>query len=649
MRGKPFAASVLSIASGLVSLVVAFTSLTGCGGNISGGAPPPPPPTITSATIKAASATVAAGNPDIVTPTVTGTGSYVNTSNLSVSPTNAGTLSASANVPSGTAVTFTASSAISAATTVIITATSTGDSSKTGTVTITVNPATVTVSSVTLVCSPTSITMSQTATCVGTVHKSDGSTDSLVSFTATDGTITSAGIFTPTSVGSASFVAKSTEDPTKSSAPYIITVTQDASTLPNIDSLSPPWLYADAEDPFQPLQINGSNFASGQTLTWNGFPLADMTVPSGFSSTQLSLSVPLATGDYSPGWINLSVCENSNDTNCGTMGRWAFTGNQNILAIAPDGTIIALDQAQGAPDGQNGYLRAYDSKGNSTASCLVGALRHSIAIDDKTGFVIVDGAAYDAGEGTDPILGGCSVDMSPFPPTYPSGTTMASGAKGGYQCSLQSYNSTDNLSCYDLTGGPFSPATLYTATVGNQPWSLDMGTFGTETDAFVFSRNDASLHNVRASDAFEETKPLVLPGITPASARTDPNTGGWYVSVFDSGPASGIIAVLSTTDGVIDLVNASTMTVIGSPIKLPGVPFRMTKDIANGKIIIAFADVADGITTYSSIDPMAANPASTLTVLQSTDTLLSVGLGVSTDGTKLYSAQRSALHVPANQ
>lgn len=70
------------------------------------------------------------------TPTVTGTGAFTNTVNLSVSPTGGGTFSTSTNVASGTGVTFTPPN--TGAETATITATSTQDATKFGTFVVTV-------------------------------------------------------------------------------------------------------------------------------------------------------------------------------------------------------------------------------------------------------------------------------------------------------------------------------------------------------------------------------------------------------------------------------------------------------------------------------------------------------------------------------
>jgi len=94
------------------------------------------PAAITGVSLVCSPASITDIQTAICTPTVTGTGAFTNTVNLSLSPAAAGTLSAASGVGSGTAVTFTP--ADTGAATVTITATSTVDSTKSGTAQITV-------------------------------------------------------------------------------------------------------------------------------------------------------------------------------------------------------------------------------------------------------------------------------------------------------------------------------------------------------------------------------------------------------------------------------------------------------------------------------------------------------------------------------
>jgi hypothetical protein len=281
-----------------------------------------------------------------------------------------------------------------------------------------------------------------------------------------------------------------------------------------------------------------------------------------------------------------------------------------------------------------GSVFEYDSTG--TLKSTSGTAAIGIAVDNKTNDVVATGevSAVD-------IFGKGGVDSG--------NPGVGIAANNGSTCAAEPAG---DIACDDLTQ-PFGSQVFNPVSTGTEPWAIDAGTFGSETDYFDFSREGTpTLWKSKVSAG----KPTVvgsepLASITAASAlqAAHPGTGGWFTIVFDKGPASGISATLSTGDNVLDLVNASTMKAMGSPIKLPGIPFRMAKDVTNGKIIIAFADTTNAVTTYSSIDPTASDPASTLTVLKATDTLLSVGLAVSSDGTKIYSCQRNACHVLTNK
>lgn len=78
---------------------------------------------------------------------------------------------------------------------------------------------------------------------------------------------------------------------------------------------------------------------------------------------------------------------------------------------------------------------------------------------------------------------------------------------------------------------------------------------------------------------------------------------------------------------------------------LTGTPFRITADVTHGAVIVAYADLANATTTYTSVNASSG----TVTPPLNTSSLLSVGLAVSSDGTNLYSAQRNQIEVKPNQ
>lgn len=600
--------------------------LTGCGtsGTTGGGGTPPP-----TATISASASTITLGQ------TVT----------LTIASTNAtsctGSGSLSGTVPMNGTLTETPSS--TGALTYSVTCSGSGGTSTPASVTVTVNPAPSTITSVAVSANPTTITTAETSTCTATVQGT-GNFSSSVTWTATNGTLSGSGIsvtLTPSGTGSSTCTATSTQDATKSGSASV-TVTQ---ATPTITGISPSVIYLDGDGFVGNVKVTGTGFkAGGYFESANPTSCCLVQGASVVNSEELLVTLGFADNTYTPGFIQFTDC-NSDGVTCSTpnpASTIAFLGNQNVLATSSSGELFFLDQAQGADTssgGKNGYVRKYKPDGTADGSFYVGSLFNSIALDDKTGIVVIDG-------------GTVNEDGSPTyldPQGFTSGTVMGSAASNGYAGFVQPNN--NSASFYDITGGIASQPQIHTASnLGSEPWSIAMGTFGSETDAFVFSRNGTpSLYKVRASDAYVEGL-VVLPGITPVSTvqSQNPVAGGWQVVAFDSGPAEGLVAILSTPDDLLVFVNASTMQVAGS-LKLSGIPFRIAADQADGTVIVAYANPQSATTTYSSVNPGSEGTNPVNTPLTSTDTLLSVGLQVSADGTSIYSGQRNQLDLRSNQ
>lgn len=368
-----------------------------------------------------------------------------------------------------------------------------------------------------------------------------------VNWTATGGSITAEGVFTPNVGGTANITATSMEDSTKSgSAQIAVTL-----VAPTITAIDPNTFYADGggDEISGPYSVNGSGFIVGTTkLTMNPNSCCFVLQAQYVSPTQFMLTLQFAGVTYSPGYFTFGVCNGSLCSPPGPTSTIAFLGARNYLAAASGGELFFLDQAQGAPDppNQNGYIRRYKADGSADGSCYLGGFRNSIAVDDLTGYVIEDGYALDMNGSISPNNYCDSTDI-PHPTGVPSGVSMASAARNGYSCFLEPFN--NSISCYSLTGGALStPPVATSSSVGSQPWSIAMGVFGSETDAFVFSRNGTpTLYKVRASDAKVEGS-VVLQGITPASdvSSANPVAGGWQVVAFE--PPSMLIAATSSLD-----------------------------------------------------------------------------------------------------
>ena len=173
-----------------------------------------PKPAITSVSLAASSLSIVTGQTDTLTPTVKGEWNYANTVNLTVSPSAAGTLSASIAVSSGTHVTFTPA-ALDETTKVTIAAISTEDHSRSSSVAVTVTPSPI--KSVSVSCNPATVQDGQTSQCTAVVQGT-GSFDATVKWTASLGSVVSTGTDTATikapkyGIGSTTVTATSSQD-----------------------------------------------------------------------------------------------------------------------------------------------------------------------------------------------------------------------------------------------------------------------------------------------------------------------------------------------------------------------------------------------------------------------------------------------------
>ena len=492
----------------------------------------------------------------------------------------------------------------------------------TASATVTVTTAPVSITSVTLSCTPSTISAADTATCTVVVNGT-GNFDPRVTWKATGGTVSaltnSTAKFTPSGAGTGIVTATSTQDSTKSSTASAITIT---AAVPKITSISLQTLYADAEIFIIRVDLNGSGSLVGDTVVSN--PAGVLFGAQYNSSSQISPNIGFDTPHTSPGWFSLEDCQ-PNGGICSNPIYLGFLGPQNLLAILTGGEMYSSDLPAAT-------IWKFKPDGTSDGTLLGSEGAPGIAIDDKTSDILVTQRSGASVAILNPDMG--------FGSTGPG---MGVAARNGVGCITQP--SVNYLSCMDLTQ---ANPTLNPLTVGSQPVSVAMGLFGTETDAFVFTRDgNPILWKVDVSGGSPILKGSVsLTGMTPAANlyQKNPFAGGWHVVVFDSGPASGTAAALSTADNLLLFVDTSTMTITKS-VTLPGVPFRIAVDKTHGKLIVAFADPVNVRTTFASVDPTTG----TVTPLTTTSDLLAVGFQVSPDGKSLYACMRDKCEVLANK
>ncbi len=290
--------------------------------------------------------------------------------------------------------------------------------------------------------------------------------------------------------------------------------------------------------------LTGSNYANTDTIYRTGFD--ELQAWDVVNPNEIQLGLGFGGNDWSPGWLTFAICENTNDTNCGTSQSVAFLGSRNQCATSASGEIFCIDPTQSASSSTNGYVRKYKSDGTADGSFYSGPA-YSIAVDNKTGDVLLDGNDYDE-NGNDSDV--------PVPENIPPGMIMAVAAENGYCCFTQpsnNYESSNNsVSCYNLAAASFGGVPVVSAlNLGNNPEPIAMGTFGSETDALVVSVNDASsfhLHKVRALDAYAGEEPaLALPGTTPESAVVAANITAGGAQVVAFGDPSEWINITATS------------------------------------------------------------------------------------------------------
>ncbi|MDR3548041.1 MAG: hypothetical protein P4M11_07220, partial [Candidatus Pacebacteria bacterium] len=315
-------------------------------------------------------------------------------------------------------------------------------------------------------------------------------------------------------------------------------------------------------------------------------------------------------------------------------------GNQNTLAIGPDGTLYQNDQAQGNATGANGYIRKFTvSNGTATltGSFAIG-LGSSIPVDNKTGDIV-------GGRSTDDASGNA---LTTAASDGESGTVAGQDANNGLSCfTTPNGTPTANLvSCFQVG---VKNAQLFDIALGTEPWTVAMGTFNSTTYAFVYSRKTTPmLWKVNAASATLVSSYAPTGFTDSATVKSTSQLGGWELVVFQNGSLSGTAALLSNYDKTLIFVNTTTMAQIGQPIVLTGNPFRIAKDETNGKVVVEFADFTNAATpksTFASVSPTAITPA----VYTSTSLNLGAGFAVSPDGNSLYICQRASCDVQPNK
>ncbi|MGC1462877.1 MAG: hypothetical protein WA802_11795 [Terracidiphilus sp.] len=205
-----------------------------------------------------------------------------------------------------------------------IKATSTQDSTKSGTATIAVATSAVqpAVTGVAVVATPASITTAQTATCAAAVTGT-GAYSTAVTWTATGGTITSAGVFTPTGVGAGTCTAHSAQTGytnVSGSANITVTATPPAISVTGVTVVATPNSITTAQTATCAATVSGTG-AFSTAVTWTA---TGGTITSG--------------GVFTPSGAGTGTCT----AHSAAVGYTNISGSANITVTAAASTITGV-------------------------------------------------------------------------------------------------------------------------------------------------------------------------------------------------------------------------------------------------------------------------------------------------------------------
>jgi hypothetical protein len=524
-----------------------------------------------------------------------------------------------------------------------ITATSTQDATKSGTAAITVTAAP-TITSVTVSCNPTSLQAHQTlvtSQCTATVQGT-GSYSSAVTWSATYGAITTAGVYTaPLTVpasGMDTITAISTQDATKSGTATI------AVTAARVITLTAPYPVVSQAEAFGgpfPVQINAQGIQAGDVIS-----ITEM----GTTGTQTIASADASNGYFTvnpgingvPSFVQVT-CGSPTNANTACNTAWiAITTDQQEMVESKDGTLAYFNP------GFTFHVQEYSIPAGifqANAPLLGANIIQNTAIT-------VDGGSI----GTGDLLS--DVDFRAIAST--TGTIADSGnntvtsivARDGF--GYFTYLNGGNLQQFDvstLTATSSSPVAA-----GSGPYAIDAETVNGADAIVVFSGGETTMRLFNNSLTLEGNA-LTLSNITGLVAVHKANLaqgtaiGGWPLRILGSGSAAGTVGLLSSYDNLLTFltINSSNQLTLpaGGQVTVAGNPYLIAPDATHGAFIVASADTTTGTTTLQSISATSPYTATSITPSPALPAgFLASGMLVSDDGSKLYLAGIYATATP---
>jgi hypothetical protein len=388
----------------------------------------------------------------------------------------------------------------------------------------------------------------------------------------------------------------------------------NAATI-QLASISPPqWCVGECG--FNTFTFYGANFADGQKVSCTPDPNIQLVQLVNSGEAEVTLGIDQI--HEGSGYRQCKVCK-GDGTGCSAtapLGLYsqnmcaAYPKTGEIFCLNPQETIAGQNVYNGQT--QNGYMDKFTASGAPDGNFFVGAPECCIAVDDVTGFVVIDQGVVDQ-DG--------DVGDVPLPYGDYSEPAVANAAKNGWACVLQP-TAPNNLSCYPITGSAFSSPTVLHVNVGTNPQSLAMGVTGGKTYAYVLTVGGGAptMWSVDVSDGMTNVVSQPIVDITTGAP------GGSGIAMFDS---LGIGVVVSYGDNLAIPFSETTLKPTGGTITLPAASVNIIADVTDGIALIGTADPANSGSTFTKVNPATG----TATAIPSEEApMLSVGVVVNSAG-----------------
>lgn len=345
-----------------------------------------------------------------------------------------------------------------------------------------------------------------------------------------------------------------------------------------------------------------------------------------------AIGLEFQPSDFTSAWIELWVTGSDGVTS--NVLRWAYIPKHNRLTRSADRAFVMESM---------GTRKFKLADGSPSPNDFLGAWGWNVVYDATSNFLVFSDLLNVAlfNPDTPPAtIGGASIYFASG--VSDNGKSVEEvAALNGYGCVTQpDAGLVSGFTLTNLQAVDFNPP-MVSAGAGKEPWAAAMATLGNELDCVVYSREDTSLWRISVPDMAVKGG-VQLQGFTPRSQIFSAGTlasgvlGGWDVVAFSSEPAAGTAAVLSEFDNALAVVNLASMTETHR-VTLQGNPYQIAADIAHGRVVVAFADVAARLTRFASVDIATGTVTPLATTVAYSDSPL-IGFDVSSDGANIYAS-----------